>query len=527
MVDLASRRRFFTLAAATASAAAFRTPMAWAAGAPALRAIDVVTRVIDVKGKAATVYGLVGPDGRRGAQFVAGESFYVRLSNKIPEPTLIHWHGLTPPSHQDGVPVLSHDPIAPDTSYVYDFRLTEPGTYWMHTHFSLAQMQRLMAAPLIIRDPAERHLDEQEVVVMLNDFTFRNPDEILAELGQKRATEAASGGASSEGKSAGMAGMSGMAGMAGMSGMAGTTGTTGMTGMTGTAAMPGMSTAPAASPPKTGDAMAGMQMDLNDIDFDAYLANDRTLDDPEVVQVEAGGRVRLRIIAASASTNFLVDLGALEGELIAVDGQAIVPIKGRQFPLAMAQRVDVRLRLPAGGGAYPILAQREGDTVRTGIILASKAARVDRVSDQATAKAGVVGLDLDHQLRPQHPLRLRPVDRTHTVALGGDMAKYIWTMNGAVYGKDQPLLVALGERVEIVMRNDTGMAHPMHLHGTIFQVVEIAGKRINGARRDTVMVPPQTAVTVAFDADNAGRWAFHCHNSYHQEAGMMTSVEYV
>ena len=77
------------------------------------------------------------------------------------------------------------------------------------------------------------------------------------------------------------------------------------------------------------------------------------------------------------------------------------------------------------------------------------------------------------------------------------------------------------------MRNDTEMAHPMHLHGTVFQVVEIDGKRINGARRDTVMVPGKATVTIAFDADNAGRWAFHCHNSYHQEAGMMTSVEYV
>jgi FtsP/CotA-like multicopper oxidase with cupredoxin domain len=77
------------------------------------------------------------------------------------------------------------------------------------------------------------------------------------------------------------------------------------------------------------------------------------------------------------------------------------------------------------------------------------------------------------------------------------------------------------------MKNTTMMSHPMHLHGTSFQVVAINNQRFSGALRDTVMVPPQTTVTVAFDATNAGRWAFHCHNAYHQEAGMMTSVDYV
>jgi FtsP/CotA-like multicopper oxidase with cupredoxin domain len=86
--------------------------------------------------------------------------------------------------------------------------------------------------------------------------------------------------------------------------------------------------------------------------------------------------------------------------------------------------------------------------------------------------------------------------------------------------------VAEGERVEILMRNQTGMAHPMHLHGHVFQVVSLEGKRLEGAVRDTVMVPPKGSVTIAFDADNPGRWAFHCHNLYHMAVGMFTSLEY-
>lgn len=304
-----------------------------------------------------------------------------------------------------------------------------------------------------------------------------------------------------------------------------------MAGMPGMSAMP----SPAAPPPTaapdagaaTGSAMAGMKMDVNDIEFDAYLANDRTLDDPEVVQVEPGGRVCLKIIVGTASTNFILDLGELEGELIAVDGHAVMPLRARQFPMAMAQRFDLRLQLPKGGGVFPILAQREDDTVRTGIVLASRKSGIERIAERAANKAGIVGLELEQRLRAADPLKLRPVDRSHEVLLGGVMERYVWTINGAVYGADKPLPVSLGERVELVIRNTTAMAHPMHLHGTSFQVVEIDGKRLNGARRDTVMVPADARVTVAFDATNAGRWAFHCHNSYHQEAGMMTSVEYV
>ncbi len=62
------------------------------------------------------------------------------------------------------------------------------------------------------------------------------------------------------------------------------------------------------------------------------------------------------------------------------------------------------------------------------------------------------------------------------------------------------------------------MPHPMHLHGHTFQVVAIDNQRFPGAMRDTVLVPPNRSVTIAFDADNPGRWAFDCHRLYHLDA---------
>jgi FtsP/CotA-like multicopper oxidase with cupredoxin domain len=470
-----ARRRFLAAAAITAIAPPFARASQAHPGSTQLR---VTRRVIEVNGKPAHVFGLVQPDGRHGIVADAGRRFHVQLVNELDEHTLVHWHGLTPPSDQDGVPGMSQPALRSGDTYEYDFLLTRPGTNWMHSHVGL-QEQQLLAAPLIVRDPAEAGRDEQEVVVLLHDFTFRDPTEILAGL------------------SGGMGGAEGMAGM-------------------DHAAMGSAS-------------MTEMQPHLNDIKYDAYLANDRTLDDPEIVRVEASGRVRLRIINAAASTSFWLDLGALSGDLIAVDGHAIAPLSGGRFPLAIAQRADIRLGLPAGAGAYPILAVREGDTARTGIILATGGATVARVPERAETPTGALDLALErHLVAADQSLASaagRP-PRRHALELTGSMRGFAWGFNGRRFGEDTPLAVRQGERVEIRLVNRTDMSHPIHLHGHPFQVVAIDDTALAGAVRDTVLVPVGGSVTVAFAADNPGHWAFHCHNLYHMAAGMMTSVRY-
>jgi FtsP/CotA-like multicopper oxidase with cupredoxin domain len=429
------------------------------------------------------VFGLIQPGGQHGIVADAGQRFHVRLVNELDEHTLVHWHGLTPPSDQDGVPELSQPALKAGSDYEYDFVLARPGTNWMHSHVGL-QEQQLLAAPLIVRDPAEASRDEQEVVVLLHDFAFRDPAEILAEL---------SGGRSDAG---------GMEGMAGMD----------------------------HSPMNHGSAsMPGMQPHLNDIEFDAYLANDRTLGDPETVRVEAGGRVRLRVINAASSTNFWLDLGVLAGDLIAVDGHAIAPLSGRRFPLAIAQRADIRLQLPAGAGAYPILAVREGDTARTGIVLATAGEAIARIPDRAAAPTGALDLELERRLAPVDGSLAGATDRPvrrHILDLTGGMMGFVWGFNGRRFGEGAPLAVRQGERVEIQLVNRTDMSHPIHLHGHPFQIVDINGSAFAGALRDTVLVPIGGSVTIAFAADNPGHWAFHCHNLYHMAGGMMTSVRY-
>ena len=273
--------------------------------------------------------------------------------------------------------------------------------------------------------------------------------------------------------------------------------------------------------------MGAMPMDLNDVGFDAFLANDRDLSDPEIVQVERNGQVRLRIINAGSSSNFWIDTGRLPGQLVAVDGMDVSPISGSRFEITMAQRLDIDVSIPAGGGAYPILAQLEGGKERTGIILASNGAQIDRISDIAEVTAPPVLLDLERQLLALDGLETRQADADLAIDLTGDMSSYTWGISGKSFEERDPIQVTAGQRVEITMRNQTMMSHPMHLHGHHFQVVGLGRARLTGAMRDTVLVPPMESVTIAFDANNPGEWPLHCHNMYHMAAGMMTTVEYV
>lgn len=367
----------------------------------------------------------------------------------------------------------------------------------MHSHVPIQEMQ-LLAAPLIVRRPEDLRADRQEVTMFLHDFSFRPPEEVLDEIrsgkGHDEAAEADMSQPADPHAGHDMGGGMAMNGMSEMSGMS----------------MPGM---------------AGMQMDLNDFDFDAYLVNDRTLGDPEVVRVEKGGRVLLRVINGAAATVFWLDSGEVSGRLVAVDGQPVQPLSGTRFGLAMGQRLDIELDLPAGGGAWPILALREGAHERTGLILATSGANVPVILGMADDAAPAFDIDLAQEaaLRAVAPLTERAADASPMVMLGGQMQPYRWTINDRVFEDRIPVTAKTGQRVEIMFHNMSMMGHPMHLHGHHFQVVAINGKRFVGALRDTVYVPPMSMVTVALDAGEAAEWMLHCHHMPHLASGMMTT----
>jgi FtsP/CotA-like multicopper oxidase with cupredoxin domain len=487
-----SRRGFLksTLAGIAATGLGPAIPGIAAAATP-MRRLHIGTRTIEIDGRAADIYEIANPERHGPHRFTAGDAFRVRLENDLTEPTLVHWHGLTPPWRQDGVPDVTQPPIAAGDSYDYDFMLPSPGTHWMHSHFGL-QEQRLLAAPLIVEDPADSGIDRQDVVVMLHDFSFRPAEEIFEALGGGHAMND------------GMADTEDMEDMEDMAGM----------DHGGTMEGHDMSQMP------------GTMSHANDYDHDAYLANDRTLDDPEIVTVDRGGRIRLRIINAAASTGFHIDVTPLTAMLVAVDGHAVAPVTGRIFPLSMAQRIDLELDIPLEGGIFPVLALREEAIEQTGLFLATPNAAIRKLPGKRQAATPRLDLRLERNLVAAMPLATRTPDRRLTVDLVGGHSPYKWGLAVADASDAGPVRLEQSERVEIAIRNDTMMPHPMHLHGHSFQVIDLGDGRFSGARRDTVLVPPATTVTIAFDADNPGRWAFHCHHLYHMAAGMMTVLDY-
>lgn len=281
---------------------------------------------------------------------------------------------------------------------------------------------------------------------------------------------------------------------------------------------------PAMAEPTTAAPAVGM--DMNDIIYDAYLANDRTLDDPEIVRVETGGNIRLRVINGASSTGFTIDLGELTGEVIAVDGMDIIPVKGKRFPMIMAQRLDIRLALPKDNTAYPILALREGAIEQTGIILVPKNAPIKKIATKAATKSPMLDLAFEQTLQAKTPLEQRPATVDAMYHLHGMMMPYKWFMNRMNNPNNEWLKMARGDRVKMRLMNESMMSHPIHLHGHHFQVVGINEKAFSGAVRDTVIVPPNHSVDIMFDANNPGKWAFHCHHLYHMMTGMMNFVEY-
>lgn len=420
--------------------------------------LNVIERKITVNGKEASIFGIAQPDGTLGLRIKKEDPFNVQLNNKLDVLTSVHWHGLILPNAQDGVAFVTQYALYPGQFYHYRFPLVQSGTFWMHSHLGL-QEQKLLVAPLIIETPEDATVADQEVVILLADFSFQSPSTIFENLRR----------------------------------------------------------------PKDSKKMAP---DIVEVNYDAYLTNYLTLDNPEIVTVNPGARVRLRLINGSSATNFFIHLGALLGEAIAVDGNRIHPLKGSEFELAVAQRIDLLVTIPKEGEAFPILAQAEGTDRQTGLILATKNGKIPSLSEKASTKAGRLTNAQERQLRALTPLPPKKVDKQLLVELNGDMSTYLWTINGQAWPESTPLIVEKGQRVEILFKNQSSMSHPMHFHGHVFQVTGIDENFFEGAVRDTVLVTPKSTFSVQFDADNPGVWPLHCHLLYHLEAGMFTVVRY-
>jgi FtsP/CotA-like multicopper oxidase with cupredoxin domain len=389
----------------------------------------------------------------------------ITVENRLAEETTVHWHGLRVPNAMDGVPHLTQPPIAPGETFVYAFDVPDAGTYWYHPHQrSFEQVGRGLYGPLIVEEREPLQVD-RDITWVLGDWRLLPDAQISDDFG------------------------------------------------------------------------GFMDASHNGRVGNTVTVNGRV---PDMFAVRAGERIRLRLINAANARIFEVEFQGHRPTVIALDGQPIAPHEpdGGRVILGPATRAD--LILDMGG--------RPGERFT--------------VSDTFYRDLEYRLLDLAYSDAP--PLREHPLDaptrlaantmpepdlraaERHEVTLGGGMMGGMmmammdgrrtdmrammqhgmaWAINGVVASRHvmEPFLtLQRGRSCVLAMHNDTAWHHPMHLHGHAFRVIARDGRPTRHQEwQDTVLMAPHESVEIAFVADNAGDWMFHCHILEHQAAGMM------
>jgi len=241
------------------------------------------------------------------------------------------------------------------------------------------------------------------------------------------------------------------------------------------------------------------------------------------IRARPGQRLRLRVINAAAETAFRVALGGHRLTVTHTDGLPVAPTTAEALLLGMGERADALVRLK--DGAFPLVALAEGKHGQAVGIVRTARGTPPAADTRPGELDGRMAAMAELGPAPQLTLPAARPDRSHQLLLSGGMMSPQWTINGRTFDQAEPLPVRADERVRLVFGNQSMMFHPMHLHGHTFQL-QRAGSRGPGPRKDTVIVRPMERITVEFEAANPGRWMLHCHNAYHQAAGMMTTLAY-
>lgn len=593
-VDILTRRQFLTASATLlATSMFFKKSPAWAfpnlshgesanlQNQPiALTISDLAISFDGRNGRGIAINGTIpGPIVR----LKEGQEAVINVTNKLSEASSIHWHGLILPPEMDGVPGVSFAGIGPGETFEYRFNVKQSGTYWCHSH-SGGQELLGVYAPLII-DPMEPDpiAYDRDYVVLLSDWSFESPMEIIANLKkmasyynyQKRTL----GDFVKDSITNGL-------------------------GST------------------IGERMMWNEMNMDPTDISdvtgatyVYLMNGMTSLSNWTGIFTKGDRIRLRFIDAGAMTFFDVRIPGLKMTVIQADGQNIQPVEVDEFRIGPGETYDVIVE-PSDSPAYTIFAEtidRSGFArgtlaIREGLqaeIPEKRKRPIRSMQDMGMGNMDMGSMKMDampnesshesprvtekqhnahsvttHTTGQSQPnsssdqvfqhnddyhgignasvaeisrsrlhepglglgdsgrkilvysdlrgvipsIEFREPHRDIELHLTGNMERYMWSIDGKKYSEAKtPIPFEYGERLRLILVNDTMMEHPMHLHGMWMELENGAG-RLN-PRKHTVVIKPAERLSVAITADAIGLWAFHCHLLLHMEMGMFRVVE--
>ena len=484
-------------------------------------------------------------------EFEEGDEAVIYVHNQLKnQDTSLHWHGLLLPGLMDGVPGFNgFQGIKPKGDFEYRFKVRQNGTYWYHAH-SKGQEQDGLYGALVIYPKGKQPLasyekTQRDYVVMLSDFHETASNQILANL--KKSAEYYQNQRET---------VSDVWQQIKQQGLNATWQDRSMWNQ-----------------------MRMLKTDLSDVTGYTFLVNGKTPQQNWTGSFSTGEKIRLRFINASAMSFFDVRIPNLKMTVVSADGQALQPVAVDEFRIGAAETYDVIVEpqqahyqieaesIDRSGFAIASL-QNEMQTKPTAvqipkarprtllsmqdmamdhsahpshnqmnmsaptmsdhqhqIVAVSEKKTVDTVQGWANAATPEGHKALQYtdlkSLTPQADTR--PAEKEIVIHLGGNMERYIWTINGKKFNEAEPLQVKYGERIRLKFINDSMMAHPMHLHG-MFMQLENGQDAASLPNKHTIVVPPNQTVTALLTADELGEWAIHCHLLYHMSAGMMNKL---
>ncbi|MCF8883656.1 copper resistance system multicopper oxidase [Erythrobacter sp. SN021] len=544
---------------------------AWARGVshgPIRQGFDEVSgRVIDL----AVGEGPVAVAGRRGHAFAVngsipgplvrlkeGEPVTLRVANRLAEDTSIHWHGLLVPFQFDGVPGVSFPGIKPGETFVYEMpALRQAGTYWWHSHSGL-QEQAGHYGPLIVDpagpDPVEA---DRDYVLMLSEFTPLHPHTIMAKL--KKGEEYFNRQKTSWTDEYPLSGADRRmwAGMRMMpTDIADVTGSTYTYLANGHAPSDGLEYL--FKPGErvrlrviNGSAMSFFNVRIPGVRMTVVQADGKNVRPVEVDEFQIGTAETYDIVVEPTGEAHTIVAEAMDRSGMAVATLASrpgarAPVPPLRDPVLLTMKdmghgsmdhsgmdhAAMGHDMPMGEMDHGAMNMRDTSTLPADVKVGPG---LDMVSAEPIDRMGDPGLGLDkigHKVLTYNDLSaLEPNDdsrspsRSMEIHLTGNMERYMWSFDGKKFNAvaDQPIRFAFNERVRVKLVNDTMMAHPIHLHGHFFELVNGAD-RMHQPQKHTVIVQPGGSATFDLTADEVGDWAFHCHLLYHMHAGMFQVV---
>jgi FtsP/CotA-like multicopper oxidase with cupredoxin domain len=261
-----------------------------------------------------------------------------------------------------------------------------------------------------------------------------------------------------------------------------------------------------------------MGMGGGSIMYPYYLVNGRLPSAPVTFTGKPGQRARIRFINVGADTAFRVALGGHRMIVTHTDGFAVTPTAADALVLGMGERYDVLVTLK--DGVFPLAVVPEGKPGRARALVRTSAGQAPAESIRPAELDGHILLGPAIAPAESSMLPRRGPNRLLKMVLEGSMNPYRWTINGQRHPDVEPFPVESGERVRFKIMNRSPMFHPWHIHGHTFALAA------SGLRKDTVILRPMQVMYLELQADNPGLWMNHCHNLYHAESGMMSTLAY-